>query len=88
MKLIVEAQWTIDESVYLDMLKLAGYEDLVHQWNKLNDSHLSNDNIKEIHYDEYSLDSVMMDEIHLSPELKKKQLNDSQFDSENALEAI
>lgn len=26
MKLIVEAQWTIDEGVYLDMLKLAGYE--------------------------------------------------------------
>ena len=30
MKLIVEAQWIIDENVYLDMLKLAGYEELVH----------------------------------------------------------
>ena len=47
MKLIVEAQWTIDENVYLDMLKLAGYEDLVSQWNKLNGNILGHDNIKE-----------------------------------------
>lgn len=88
MKLIVEAQWTIDENVYLDMLKLAGYEDLVSQWNNLNGNILGHDNIKEFQQEEFSLDSVIIDDIHANTEHRYKNSNEKQFDSENALEAI
>ena len=36
MKLIVEAQWIINEEIYLDMLKLAGYDQLISAWNEHN----------------------------------------------------
>lgn len=29
MKIIIEAQWTIDESVFADMLKLSGFMEVV-----------------------------------------------------------
>ena len=32
MKIIVESQWTIDESVYSDMMKFAGYPALIEEY--------------------------------------------------------
>ena len=32
MKIIVESQWIIDEHVYLDMMKVSGFEELIESW--------------------------------------------------------
>ena len=32
MKIIVESQWIIDEHVYLDMMKVSGFEELIENW--------------------------------------------------------
>lgn len=32
MKIIVEAQWVIDDSVFNDMMKLSGYDDIIHEY--------------------------------------------------------
>ena len=45
MKIIVEAQWTIDEAVFADMLKLCGYEELIEEYQARREKELS-DHIK------------------------------------------
>ena len=32
MKIIVEAQWVIDDSVFNDMMKLSGYEEIIQEY--------------------------------------------------------